>query len=639
MPKMRTVVPPILILALLITGMPADADDKIETPAGKPVPKLEDRQKIRKTVTEIFALTTIKNAERATAAKKLFKTAKETSDDISRFVLFNMAKEQASKVGELYTAMDAITELAKEFEFDPERVRVSAIRDCAVAPNLSAKQKEIIQFAADKIIDRQMSNDQYKKAAAVLRILRDASLRHWRDPKGTDSLNERMERCIRLGTEYEKVRVALDQPVLNADASTTVGSFFVFHKGDWESGLPYLAEGKDPKMAELAKIELSGVDTVGVMMKVADGWEQIGLTLEDAEAQSQALGRALGLYKAAIPKLTGLSLVKAQKRSQALEAKGIAAVVIGSIKQPEQPKAADAPSSPLMAPNIAIATRATEGPNGGLLDARERTHEPIDVSGLPIPKRDAVKGTWKFEDGVLTSPDERYARIRIPVIPPAEYDLRFSVTTSQRGGKEVFVTSSVGGNRRFSVAIDAYTQGAQTGLDLIDGRPCFRNETRRSGEVLQRGAVNQVYIRVRKLGIQLYVNKSKVFDWNGDIKRLTTDRDWDDSEHNCFILGANRSEVSFQNISLTPRPKITIRNARFGGNGHWADVTEKIKEIYARYDATFQNTSRGLSTKDPWVGWKKKTVITYTLNGQEKKRWLSNESKYNLHHSLHESLP
>ena len=203
MPKMRTVVPPILILALLITGMPADADDKIETPAGKPVPKLEDRQKIRKTVTEIFALTTIKNAERATAAKKLFKTAKETSDDISRFVLFNMAKEQASKVGELYTAMDAITELAKEFEFDPERVRVSAIRDCAVAPNLSAKQKEIIQFAADKIIDRQMSNDQYKKAAAVLRILRDASLRHWRDPKGTDSLNERMERCIRLGTEYE----------------------------------------------------------------------------------------------------------------------------------------------------------------------------------------------------------------------------------------------------------------------------------------------------------------------------------------------------------------------------------------------------------------------------------------------------
>ena len=645
--------------------LPTQAETIFLGKTRKPVPELAARSKTKKQVESIFRMSSIKtDDERSAVAKRLLKTGKETTDDdVARFVLFNMAKDQAAQACDLKLALDALDAMSAEFEFNEEAVRFTVLRDCANCRGLKSNQKETIRNTADQIVNEYIKDNEFSKAATVLRMVRDAT-RSWRDVKLTNELADRFDRCNTLNRLYVDVPKAHEKLVLAPDdpeANSTIGNFLAFRKGDWSAAMPFLAKGSDAQVAELAAQEVQSVTGGNAMLQLADAWSVAAESSDDEEIKNRMLGRSLSWYKASVGKLSGLSQVKARKRAEAIEELEIEPIDLSLAKQmAPRPDKLAITKSPLATPlpsvgafDVKMSTPepssgtidAPESSSGvidvpkasvGVIDARQQGHAPINVTEAIQLPRDIVKGNWTLEDGVLQSSDERYARVNLPIIPSEGYDLRFNIEPSDRGGKEVVVTTSASKGRRFSIALDSYAQGAHSGLELLDRRPCFQNETHHAGEVLRRSAPNPVHLRVRNNGIRLTLNGDTVFDWEGSHARLTTDRDWEAPDSGRVVLGANRSEVKFSNIQLSPRPKIEIIDAQFGGSGKWSNVTEQIREIYARYNATFRNTSKGLKTKDPWVGWKKKTKIHISIDGKKMTWWLSKENKYDLHHELDE---
>lgn len=84
--------------------------------------------------------------------------------------------------------------------------------------------------------------------------------------------------------------------------------------------------------------------------------------------------------------------------------------------------------------------------------------------------------------------------------------------------------------------------------------------------------------------------------------------------------GIDELEVTTEdaNRDEEPKPVIEIVNARFGTGRRWVDVTESIKSVLERDPPEFLNSARGLNASDPLSGYKKKTIITFRIDGQQK---------------------
>lgn len=63
---------------------------------------------------------------------------------------------------------------------------------------------------------------------------------------------------------------------------------------------------------------------------------------------------------------------------------------------------------------------------------------------------------------------------------------------------------------------------------------------------------------------------------------------------------------------------IEIVSARFGTGKKWVDVTKNIISILERDPPVFVNSAKGLETRDPLSGYKKKTIIKFRINGKQK---------------------
>lgn len=89
-------------------------------------------------------------------------------------------------------------------------------------------------------------------------------------------------------------------------------------------------------------------------------------------------------------------------------------------------------------------------------------------------------------------------------------------------------------------------------------------------------------------------------------------------------------------IAQTVRPSITIVRARFGTGNKWEDVTDNIRSILSRDPPRFINSAKGLEARDPLPGYKKKTIITYRIDGREQRVTIKAgpKRKYNLREQL-----
>jgi hypothetical protein len=133
-------------------------------------------------------------------------------------------------------------------------------------------------------------------------------------------------------------------------ANLKVGRWYCFIKGQWEKGLPYLVKCGQAELTSLAEMDMAGPTEPAKQVEVAEGWSKYAQTEED-DAVPQIELRAGHWLKQALPSLSGLEKVSAEKQLEA----------IAKVKPLVKPR----PRGAVKPGNVALAANGTTivGPN------------------------------------------------------------------------------------------------------------------------------------------------------------------------------------------------------------------------------------------------------------------------------------
>jgi len=185
-------------------------------------------------------------------------------------------------------------------------------------------------------------------------------------------------------------------------------------------------------------------------------------------------------------------------------------------------------------------------------DSSRRGRSPsVDLLKLIDPGKDGVAGNWKLEEGKLLTTARPFDRILIPYIPPEEYDV--IVEAEREGGSNSLNLGLARGDTQFVVILDALIDGKFTsGLDLIDGKPLYANETTIKGPLFEGGKRNRVVCSVRASQVIVTVNGKTVIDWNADYGRLSLYKDWKVPQKDTLFIGTWSAVVRYHSLQLRP---------------------------------------------------------------------------------------
>jgi hypothetical protein len=169
----------------------------------------------------------------------------------------------------------------------------------------------------------------------------------------------------------------------------------------------------------------------------------------------------------------------------------------------------------------------------------------LALIGLIDPRRDAVVGTWKLDGKALVTPDADHARLRVRYECPEEYVLRLLV---ERIRGDTLAIGLIVGKHRTNVV---FTAGS-CGLETIDNRVVWDNETLRRGINLKCGGASEIICTVRKDRIIVSLDGTIVVDYRGDPTRLSLAPDWAMPKGRDLWIGAHGSVFYIHRIDLEP---------------------------------------------------------------------------------------
>ncbi|HEV3345048.1 MAG TPA: hypothetical protein VG125_32020, partial [Pirellulales bacterium] len=182
--------------------------------------------------------------------------------------------------------------------------------------------------------------------------------------------------------------------------------------------------------------------------------------------------------------------------------------------------------------------------------------EPIDLLKQIDVKRDAVSGEWSLTNDILTSPAAEFACLALPSPPAPEY--RLTVDLQRIEGVDTFSVGLPIGNHHVIAAVDAW-DGKFSGLEKIDEKSCYDNESARAGHLLEPGRRYTLAYTVRAKQVKVEVDGLAVIDWTGDPARLSTIPVFKSSDPTRLVLGTAHGSV-FHISKLEIQP-LTSRSA------------------------------------------------------------------------------
>ncbi len=304
---------------LILSVLCAPQDKKLE------IPDDASQKDAEKTIRGLFKDDYAKRApgDRQALAKTLLKQGVETTDDsAARFVLFRESQDLASKAGDIDTAFKAIDEMSRIFAVNPVALKNAALTAASGTARTAEESRPIAQ-AYLSLADEAALARQFDVAARAAQGALAAAKKSKDMPLVTKA--EAQSRAMASAQEkFDKVRKATETLAATPDhpeANQAVGEFECFVLGDWDSGLGKLAKGADPALKSLASKDLSKPTESSAQASVGDGWWDRA-EKESGPTRAILRQRAAFWYEQAIPKLTGLSKVKLEKRLEEARSEG-----------------------------------------------------------------------------------------------------------------------------------------------------------------------------------------------------------------------------------------------------------------------------------------------------------------------------
>ena len=298
-------------------GLIGDAAPKTP-PQRLPVPDGDAQAKAAKEVADIYAKdikAANKSKEKAALAKQFVTVAAQTNDDpAGRYMLLEDARKMAIEAGAARMVCDAIDQMAKSYDVDRDALSLSSLDLTARTAASQDQSRELIRVALDRT-DEALADNQFDLAMEFGEIARAAAAKLDDKPQLV-SISQKLSAIQDTGKQYAPAQAAIKTLADTPDdpqANLTAGRFFCFVKGDWPTGLVYLAKSNDAVLAPLAQQDLQAPADAESQLKIADGWWDEGAK-ETGISQLNARLRAKEWYQQIIRGATGLTRLKIEKR-------------------------------------------------------------------------------------------------------------------------------------------------------------------------------------------------------------------------------------------------------------------------------------------------------------------------------------
>lgn len=177
------------------------------------------------------------------------------------------------------------------------------------------------------------------------------------------------------------------------------------------------------------------------------------------------------------------------------------------------------------------------------LDRREDLIELVD------PAVHSVGGRWAKTDGSLSSPDAKRSKIQLPRAIGQKYRFHFEARRVGDGpDKSLHVGLPIGGGQ-VVVILDGkpdYTHG----LNLIDGKRSYENQSTSTGEIFAQGKWAAFDCFVEAGSIVVNSAGRKVVDWHGAFSRLSLMERHSVPQKNVLFFGIVDSRYEIRNCYL-----------------------------------------------------------------------------------------
>lgn len=257
-------------------------DDQIAKRA--PVPPVKEltaaQEKLREIYREKLALAKTEPYKSKLAAEMIDTAAELKADPAGAYVLQRAALTLAVEAADAGLLLKGIDQRIARFEVDSfqENLKwIQAFGEATASRDAALVRGGPIVQRAIPVIYTGIQADEYMAASAVARIAN-----RFTDNQIGGQLSRLLTRLrSQLGSakrEYEKSVEFLEQYRVDPQdkaAGAAFGRFLCFIKGDWETGLPLIAEGPNGDLTEVARMDLRGARTAAEQVAVADAWWEL----------------------------------------------------------------------------------------------------------------------------------------------------------------------------------------------------------------------------------------------------------------------------------------------------------------------------------------------------------------------------
>jgi hypothetical protein len=281
------------------------------------VPDEAAQTKARQTVREVYkaqfdGAKTI--SDKQALAKKLLQEAMQTqSDPVGQFVLLQTTEEVAIESQDGLTAFSAVEELSQRYQVDALDLKNRILDTFAKKARLAEQHKSVADEAL-RLADEAMTEGRLPLAVQLGKMaLREASKA--RDKETIQRTRTRAKELEEITAAYEEVKAAtatLAEKPQDPQANLALGKYHCFFRGDWETGLPMLAQGSDANLKGLARREVEGASVAEAQAALADEWRALAAK-SSGLVKRQQQARAALWYRKALPGLSGLAKAAAER--------------------------------------------------------------------------------------------------------------------------------------------------------------------------------------------------------------------------------------------------------------------------------------------------------------------------------------
>lgn len=307
----------ISVTLALSNGLAQDGGTQTKAAA----PSAEQLASARKQVRDLYAadLKLAKTpAQIWSLATKMSETAAGTKNDAeSAYAIALEAIDLYVTVGDWLSAFRLVDHIATKVDINATGKKFELYKRAAKATQTTPLKKVLATIGLKLASDAANAED-YVAAKEVATLVTELA-----KPTGDQVLVERakgqLQRFTDLSKTWQQVvenRQKLLKNENDAEANEVVGRYLCFTRQDWGDGLPRLAKSGDAELKAIATYDLATLKTADSMAATADAWWKLTESQSESE-KKEVLPRVAYWYEQALPSLTGLTKVTAEKRLEA----------------------------------------------------------------------------------------------------------------------------------------------------------------------------------------------------------------------------------------------------------------------------------------------------------------------------------